>query len=50
MNETILPILQTFEGISLSEMDSVALMDRTDTKYALREEMLPSFLKVLNRA
>ena len=48
MNEIILPILQTFEAISLSEMDSVALMDRTDTKYALREEMLPSFLKVLN--
>ena len=38
-------ILQEFEPISLSEMESVKLMNRIDTKYAVPLSMLPSILE-----
>lgn len=38
-------ILQTFEPISLEEMDSVKLMERTDTKYVFPIAELPEILK-----
>jgi hypothetical protein len=38
-------ILNEFETISLKEMDSVALMDRTDTKFVFRVDQLPDFLE-----
>lgn len=44
----MLKILQGFRPITLEEMDSVALLDRHDTKYILQrsdvEEMLPSLM------
>ena len=45
MKETVNNILTYFEPISLSEMDDVALMDRTDTKYTFRLESLPAFIE-----
>jgi len=44
MNE-IINILQNFDGISLKEMDSVKLMNRTDTKFIFRIEQLPKILE-----
>ena len=41
-------ILNTFDAISLSEMDSVKLMDRTDTKFVFHSSELPSILSQLN--
>ena len=38
-------ILEKFDPISLEEMDSVSLMNRTDTKYVFRIERLPVFLE-----
>jgi hypothetical protein len=38
-------ILEKFDPISLEEMDSVSLMNRTDTKYVFRIERLPAFLE-----
>lgn len=38
-------ILNDFETISLKEMDSVALMSRTDTKFVFRFDQLPQFLE-----
>jgi hypothetical protein len=38
-------ILKSYTPISLKEMDSVALMDRTDTKFVFREIDLPAFLE-----
>ena len=38
-------ILQEFEPISLSEMESVKLMNRIDTKYAVPLSMLPAILE-----
>ena len=38
-------ILQAFEPISLSEMESVKLMNRIDTKYAVSRKVLPSILE-----
>jgi hypothetical protein len=43
--EKILDILNTFEPITLKEMDNVKLMDRTDTKYVFRHDNLPDFLE-----
>lgn len=40
-------ILNSFEPITLKEMDSVKLMDRTDTKYVFTKEQLPSLLEQL---
>ncbi len=45
MLDTIKNILETkFDPISLSEMDSVKLMDRTDTKYVFSVTQLPEIL------
>lgn len=41
-------ILSGFEPISLSEMESVALMNRTDTKFVFRFDQLGDFLKELS--
>jgi hypothetical protein len=40
--------LKSYETISLAEMDSVRLMDRTDTKYALSFENLAPILTALS--
>lgn len=39
--------LNTFEPITLEEMDNVKLMNRVDVKYTFRDEQLPSFLDKL---
>ena len=39
-------ILKQFEPISLSEMESVKLMNRIDTKYAVPIAILPSILEM----
>lgn len=41
----ILPILQHFDPISLSEMEAVKLMNRIDTKYAVSIRQLPRILE-----
>jgi hypothetical protein len=43
--ESLNQILQTFGSISLSEMDSVKLMNRTDTKFLLTLQQLESILE-----
>jgi hypothetical protein len=45
--EGIVQILNKYSPISLEEMDSVALQDRTDTKYVFAARHLPSILKRL---
>lgn len=40
-------ILDDFTGITLSEMDEVKLMNRTDTKFVFKRAMLGDFLEVL---
>ena len=40
-------ILGAFDPITLKEMDSVALMDRTDTKYVFTFDDLPKFLELI---
>lgn len=47
MQETIRNILRSFSPISLDDMDRVALMNRTDTKFLLRAEQLPILLEEL---
>jgi hypothetical protein len=42
--ENINSTLSAFEPISLHEMESVALMNRTDTKFVFRYDQLPGFL------
>jgi midasin (ATPase involved in ribosome maturation) len=42
-------ILKGFEPISLAEMDSVALMERTDLKFTLKIEAISELLKLLNK-
>lgn len=44
MNNQIQNTLLEFDTITLEEMDGVALMERTDTKFVLRNQDLPSFL------
>jgi VTC domain len=39
--------LNSFRGISLAEMDSVRLMDRVDTKFAISMDELPGLLEKL---
>ncbi len=41
-------LLNTFQGISLQEMDAVKLMNRIDTKYVLNVDVLPEILKKIN--
>jgi hypothetical protein len=43
--EPLYQILSEFEIITLDEMDSVGLMDRTDTKFVFKLDQLPFFLK-----
>lgn len=49
MSQSAIHILESFETISLEEMDSVKLMNRTDTKFTFTEsqlsEILPEILK-----
>ncbi len=45
MQEQILQILNSFESITLKEMDGVKLMDRTDTKYTFNINELPDILE-----
>ena len=45
MNPTSLGLLETIDSISLSEMDSVSLMDRVDTKYVFNEVELQTLLQ-----
>ncbi|MFY0712923.1 polyphosphate polymerase domain-containing protein [Seonamhaeicola sp. NFXS20] len=45
MNKQIVNIVKGLEPISLAEMDSVALMKRTDTKFIIHEKDLISVLK-----
>ena len=47
--ENLKNILNDFAPISLSEMDSVKLMDRTDTKYVFNLTQLPMFLDQLKK-
>jgi hypothetical protein len=42
-------ILNTFDPITLKEMDSVQLMDRTDTKYVFTQDQLPLFLEHMKK-
>ncbi|MFL5765379.1 MAG: polyphosphate polymerase domain-containing protein [Bacteroidia bacterium] len=49
MNE-LRNILNDFTPITLKEMDSVKLMDRTDTKFVFRQDELPGFLEQLKDA
>lgn len=44
---TINTILNEFAPITLDEMDSVKLMDRTDTKFVFKKNQLPSILSQL---
>lgn len=41
--------MQNFKPISLSEMDTVKLMNRIDTKYVLSREVLPKILERINK-
>jgi hypothetical protein len=43
--ENLSSILNVFEPITLDEMESVSLMDRTDTKFVFRIDRLTYFLK-----
>lgn len=40
-------VLNNFDKITLAEMDSVKLMDRTDTKYTFREDQLAHILQTV---
>ena len=46
MNSMIKDIILEFEPISLQEMESVKLMNRIDTKYAVPMSVLPSILEM----
>jgi hypothetical protein len=46
--ENIIEILNEFEKISLADLNSDALMDRTDTKFATSIDKLPLLLKKLS--
>lgn len=45
--ENLLPLLYTYKPISLAEMDSVALMDRFDTKFVFNYNQVEIILKNL---
>ena len=44
---TMKNLLSTFDQITLSEMDDVKLMSRTDTKFVFNLELLPEILQQL---
>lgn len=41
--------MKIFEAISLSEMDTVKLMNRIDTKYVLSKDLLPAILEKITK-
>jgi hypothetical protein len=43
-------ILNEYETIGLSEIDSVRLMNRTDTKYIFPVQKLPEILKLASKS
>ena len=43
--QNIINILDKFDTITLKEMDSVSLLDRVDTKFVFRIELLPDILE-----
>ncbi|MBL7921756.1 MAG: polyphosphate polymerase domain-containing protein [Bacteroidia bacterium] len=45
--QTVNDILNSFTAITLKEMDGVKLMDRTDTKFTFKMELLPEILKAI---
>jgi hypothetical protein len=45
MFQAVQDVLETFQPITLSEMDSVKLMDRTDTKFVFPVSQLPQILR-----
>lgn len=45
MKQHVAHLLEEFETLSLSEMDSVSLMKRTDTKFVIHEKHLLEVLK-----
>ena len=47
MQEKIHKILDSFQSVSLAEMDSVKLMDRSDSKYVFNAEKLSQLLQRL---
>ncbi len=47
--ELLPSILNSFEPISLYEMNNASLMDRVDSKYIFNQQQLPSLLGWLNR-
>jgi hypothetical protein len=47
MMKTISDLLSNFDQITLSEMDDVKLMSRTDTKFVFNRELLPEILQQL---
>lgn len=47
MQNNLSPILCSFDPITLAEMDSVKLLDRTDTKFVFNYSRLPLILKSL---
>lgn len=47
MTEALQDILSNYQPITLKEMDSVKLMDRTDTKYVFGRQHLPKVLEML---
>lgn len=47
MKNKVQEVLNSFEPISLKEMDRVKLMDRTDRKYNFNISLLPELLKMV---
>ena len=45
----ILPLLDAFPVISLNEMETVRLMDRTDTKFLTTLQRLPDILRQMGK-
>lgn len=48
--DTLHKILNTYQPISLEEMDSVMLMDRMDSKYVFRQDRLEAFLEQIKNS
>jgi len=48
--KTVEKILEEFRPVSLGEMDSVKLMDRTDTKFVLNASSFPELLRELKKS
>jgi len=47
--EQLHPILQRWDPITLAEMDAVALLNRTDTKFVFNTDLYPSLLETLSK-